>query len=91
MLGGSGCPKANKSGEKYATGGWTADARPDGLCAMPRLVVERKADGSTRVRAPQALQPIGRSITHWLAHWAAQAPDLAPVALRDRNILTICC
>jgi feruloyl-CoA synthase len=56
---------------------------PDGLFATPRPVVERKADGSTRVRAADALKPIGRSVTDWLAHWAAKAPDR--VFLQERE------
>jgi feruloyl-CoA synthase len=56
---------------------------PDRLFASAQPIVERKADGSTHVRAAEALKPIGRSVTDWLAQWAAKAPGR--VFLQERE------
>jgi feruloyl-CoA synthase len=56
---------------------------PGCLFATPRPLVERRVDGSTRVRAAETLKPIGRSVTDWLAYWAAKSPDR--VFLQERE------
>jgi dCTP deaminase len=45
------------------------------LFAPPRVSVERRADGSSVLRSPEPLGPIGRAIGESLERWAAEAPD----------------
>jgi feruloyl-CoA synthase len=45
------------------------------LFATPRVVAERKADGSIWLASPLPLQPAARCIGDWLEKWAAETPD----------------
>jgi feruloyl-CoA synthase len=59
---------------------------PAHLFADPRPVLERRADGSLRLRSTDPLGPIGRSTTDWLVRWASEAPDR--VFLQEREAPT---
>jgi feruloyl-CoA synthase len=50
---------------------------------VPQLIVENKADGTTRLRSTEALKPGGRSVTDWLVVWAGRASDR--VFLQERE------
>jgi feruloyl-CoA synthase len=43
--------------------------------AVPRVVVETRADGCFVLRHPEPLQPFARCIGDWLEHWAETTPD----------------
>ncbi|MCO5132092.1 MAG: feruloyl-CoA synthase [Xanthobacteraceae bacterium] len=45
------------------------------LFAMPRIVADRRADGSVWLRSTVPLQPSARCVGDWLEQWAARAPD----------------
>jgi feruloyl-CoA synthase len=43
--------------------------------AAPRAVLEKRPDGSQRLRSPEALGPTARCVTEWLVAWARRAPE----------------
>lgn len=45
------------------------------LFATPRIVADRRADGSVRLRSTVPLQPSARCVGDWLEQWAGRAPD----------------
>jgi feruloyl-CoA synthase len=62
------------------------DRRDDqrGPSYRPQQVeLETRADGTLRLRAPQAVGPVAASVGAWLDHWAAAAPDRVSVAERS--------
>ena len=61
----------------------TSGDDPRSLFATPRIVADRRADGSILVRSTVSLQPAARCIGDWLEHWARQAPER--VFLADRG------
>jgi feruloyl-CoA synthase len=48
---------------------------PETLFAAPAIAVERRDDGSIRLKSMTPLQPAARCIGDWLEHWARQTPD----------------
>jgi feruloyl-CoA synthase len=44
--------------------------------------VEKRADGTTVLRSPQALKPYARAVGDWLVHWYERAPDRSFIAER---------
>ena len=48
---------------------------PNRLFATPKVVVERSADGTMRLRSPEPLGPYPAVIGEDLARWAREAPD----------------
>jgi feruloyl-CoA synthase len=59
---------------------------PNLLFAKPNPVVDRKPDGSLRVRSAEELAPLGRSVTDWLVDWAGKAPER--IFLQERESTT---
>jgi feruloyl-CoA synthase len=53
----------------------TLGAQPEALFATPRIVADRRADGTIRLRSAVPLQDCARCVGEWLEHWAAQTPD----------------
>jgi feruloyl-CoA synthase len=45
------------------------------LFAPPEVDIERRADGSVRLRSPQPLRPYARCVGEYLVRWARAAPD----------------
>ena len=60
----------------------TSGDDPRSLFAKPRIIADRRADGSILVRSTVSLQPAARCIGDWLEHWGRQAPER--VFLADR-------
>ena len=50
--------------------------------APAEVRVERRADGTTILRSPQALEPYARAVGDWLLHWYDHAPDRTFIAER---------
>ncbi len=50
-------------------------AAPDQLFATPQVVVERRADGSIRLKSGMALQASSRCVGDWLEQWAQRTPQ----------------
>ena len=50
--------------------------------APAEVTVERRADGTTILRSPQALKPYARAVGDWLVHWHERAPDRTFLAER---------
>jgi feruloyl-CoA synthase len=50
--------------------------------APAEVNVERRADGTTLLRSPQALKPYARAVGDWLVHWHERAPDRTFIAER---------
>ncbi|MES2751358.1 MAG: feruloyl-CoA synthase [Pseudomonadota bacterium] len=57
-----------------------ADARA--LFAAPKIVSERKADGSIWLKSATPLQPPARCVGDWLERWAVETPDTIFLAER---------
>lgn len=54
----------------------TANTRPKArLFAEPRVLVQRRGDGSMVLRNPSPLPAPARAVGDWLANWAQRAPD----------------
>ena len=51
--------------------------------ALPRVELERCADGATILRSPEPLGPFARAVGEWLTHWASQAPQRCFLAERS--------
>ena len=49
----------------------------------PEVIVERRPDGATILRSPNALKPYPQKLTERLAHWAQAAPERVFLAQRD--------
>ena len=49
----------------------------------PEVIVERRPDGTTILRSPNALKPYPQKLTERLAHWAQAAPERVFLAQRD--------
>jgi feruloyl-CoA synthase len=45
------------------------------LFAPPRVISDRRADGTIRLRSAVPLQDYARCVGEWLEHWAVQTPD----------------
>src|SRR5205814_587831 len=43
--------------------------------ASPKVLFERRADGSVLLRSPQKLGDYARCVTEWLSHWSDKAPE----------------
>ena len=43
--------------------------------ASPKVLFERRADGSVLLRSPQQLGDYARCVTEWLSHWSDKAPE----------------
>jgi feruloyl-CoA synthase len=50
--------------------------------APAEVIVEKRADGTTILRSPQALEPYARAVGDWLLHWYQRAPDRTFIAER---------
>jgi len=50
--------------------------------APAEVNVEKRADGATILRSPQALKPYARAVGDWLLHWYERAPDRSFIAER---------
>jgi feruloyl-CoA synthase len=50
--------------------------------APAKVVAEKRADGSTLLRSPQALGAHARAVGEWLVRWAAEAPERVFLAER---------
>ncbi len=50
--------------------------------APAEVKVEKRADGATILRSPQALKPYARAVGDWLLHWYERAPDRTFIAER---------
>jgi feruloyl-CoA synthase len=50
--------------------------------APAEVNVEKRADGATILRSPQALKPYARAVGDWLLHWYERAPDRTFIAER---------
>ena len=50
--------------------------------APAEVTVEKRADGATVLRSPQALKPYARAVGDWLLHWYERAPDRTFIAER---------
>ena len=50
--------------------------------APAEVNVEKRADGATVLRSPQALKPYTRAVGDWLLHWYERAPDRTFLAER---------
>ena len=50
-------------------------ASTEPLFATPRIVIDRRTDGTIRLRSAVRLQDSARCVGEWLEHWAAQTPD----------------
>jgi len=50
-------------------------ASTEALFATPRIVIDRRTDGTIRLRSAVRLQDSARCVGEWLEHWAAQTPD----------------
>jgi feruloyl-CoA synthase len=50
--------------------------------APAEVTVEKRPDGSTILRSPQALRPYARAVGDWLVHWHERAPDRTFIAER---------
>jgi feruloyl-CoA synthase len=50
--------------------------------APAEVRVEKRADGSTLLRSPQALKPYARAVGDWLVQWYERAPDRNFIAER---------
>jgi len=50
--------------------------------APAEITVEKRPDGSTILRSPQALKPYARAAGDWLLHWYERAPDRTFLAER---------
>ena len=50
--------------------------------APAEVRVEKRSDGTTILRSPQALKPYARAVGDWLLHWYERAPDRTFVAER---------
>ena len=53
--------------------------------APAEVNVEKRADGATVLRSPQALKPYARAVGDWLLHWYERAPDRTFIAERQRE------
>ncbi len=51
--------------------------------APAKVEIDKRRDGTMRLRSPQALRPCVRAIGEWLVHWAKAAPDRAFLAERS--------
>jgi feruloyl-CoA synthase len=51
--------------------------------ALPRVELERCADGATILRSPEPLRPFARAVGEWLVQWASQAPERCFLAERS--------
>lgn len=45
------------------------------MFAMPRIVADRRADGTIWLRSSVPLKPGARCVGDWLEHWASETPD----------------
>jgi feruloyl-CoA synthase len=52
------------------------------LFAAPQAVIERRGDGTQRLRSPVPLDPPARCVGVWLEHWAQHRPDKVFLAER---------
>jgi feruloyl-CoA synthase len=50
--------------------------------APAEVTVEKRADGATILRSPQALKPYARAVGDWLLHWYDHAPERTFIAER---------
>jgi feruloyl-CoA synthase len=50
-------------------------APPEALFAAPRIIVDRRTDGTIRLRSAVPLEAGARCVGEWLEHWAAQTPE----------------
>jgi feruloyl-CoA synthase len=50
--------------------------------APAEVHLERRSDGTTILRSPQALKPYARAVGDWLLHWYDHAPDRSFIAER---------
>ena len=50
--------------------------------AAPEVTVDKRADGTTVLRSPQALKPYARAVGDWLLHWYEHAPERTFLAER---------
>jgi len=50
--------------------------------AKAEVNVEKRADGATILRSPQALKPYTRAVGDWLLHWYERAPERTFIAER---------
>ena len=50
--------------------------------APAEVRVEKRSDGTTILRSPQALKPYARAVGDWLLHWYERAPDRTFIAER---------
>ncbi len=50
--------------------------------APAEVRVEKRPDGATVLRSPQALKPYARAVGDWLVHWFERAPDRTFLAER---------
>jgi feruloyl-CoA synthase len=50
--------------------------------APAEITVEKRPDGTTILRSPQALKPYTRAVGDWLLHWYERAPDRTFIAER---------
>jgi feruloyl-CoA synthase len=50
--------------------------------APAEVNVEKRADGTTVLRSPQALKPYARAVGDWLVHWHERAPERTFIAER---------
>jgi len=50
--------------------------------APAEVHVEKRADGATILRSPQALKPYARAVGDWLLHWYERAPERTFIAER---------
>ncbi|MFY9316175.1 MAG: feruloyl-CoA synthase [Burkholderiales bacterium] len=50
--------------------------------APAEVEVDKRADGATLLRSPQALKPYARAVGDWLVHWHERAPDRTFLAER---------
>ena len=51
--------------------------------AVARIAVDKRADGATILRSPQALGPFPRATGEWLVSWAGKAPERTFLAERE--------
>ena len=49
----------------------------------PDVLIDRRADGTTLLRSPEALAPYPAKLTERFAHWARERPDHVFIAERD--------
>ena len=55
----------------------------------PEVIVERRPDGTTILRSPNALKPYPQKLTERLAHWAQAAPVRSETLARLWNHMRI--